>query len=88
MPPHYRQCHREQQERVGVVLIHTVIQGPKNFTKFNIQLLRSSKGQWEDGGREKYRGSQRGFWGLVLEMIYHFFPHFHWVELNYISLLR
>jgi len=41
-------------------LIHTVIQGPKNFTKFNIQLLRSSKGQWEDGGRDglgRYLGS-------------------------------
>lgn len=69
-------------------MIHTVIQGPKDFTMFNIQLPRSSEGQPEDGGREKYRGSQRGFWGLVLEVNYHFFPHFHWVELNHISLLR
>lgn len=56
-------------------MIHTVIQGPKDFTMFNIQLPRSSEGQPEDGGREKYRGSQRGFWGLVLEVNYHFFPH-------------
>lgn len=69
-------------------MIHKVIQGPKNFTKFNIQLPRSSEGQWEGRGREKYRGSQREFWELVLKVTYHFFPHFHWGELNHISLLR
>lgn len=51
MPPHYREGHMEQQERVGVVSIHMVIQGPKNFTMFNLKLPKSSEDQLEDGGK-------------------------------------
>ena len=62
---------------MGVVLIPAVIQGPKDLTIFNIQFPRSNGCQPEDGGRERYGGSQRGLLrASSASDTCHFFPHF------------